>query len=144
MKWKSVISKYEVFCCFKNITIIECWNWCRWMGRRYGGYELMVLFTWHFSLSPLPLPNWWECRNPFMKWGGTHRADSVTPNNRMIVKVMMDTGDLQLNVGSKPWWGPGIPHIHKLYVVREGFGMRKNSHWIWPGLNPQPQTTRSP
>jgi hypothetical protein len=31
---------------------------------------------------------------------------------------------------------------HKAYAlseVREGvFGMRKNSHWIWPGLNSQP------
>lgn len=29
---------------------------------------------------------------------------------------MTGTGNLQINVGSEPRWGPAIPHIQKLYA----------------------------
>jgi hypothetical protein len=34
--------------------------------------------------------------------GGTHRMDSVTSNDRVIIKMMVSIGDLQFNVGSEP------------------------------------------
>jgi hypothetical protein len=28
--------------------------------------------------------------------------------------MMAGKGDLQLNMGSQPWWGHDIPHIHQV------------------------------
>jgi hypothetical protein len=44
--------------------------------------------------------------------------DSIIPNDKMIVKMMTDKGDLQFNLGSKPGRRPGIPHIKYLCLVR--------------------------
>ena len=54
----------------------------------------------------------------------------LSPNGRMIMRMMASRGDLYLNVGSKPRYRPGILHIYKSYalsLVKEEFGILKNS-----------------
>jgi len=40
------------------------------------------------------------------------------PQNRVSISPIMIgwcRGDLQLNMNSKPFWGPDIPHLHKVF-----------------------------
>lgn len=39
----------------------------------------------------------------------TNTANSVTHNNRVIIKMMVGRDYLQFNVGSQSWWGSSIP-----------------------------------
>lgn len=51
-------------------------------------------------------------------------ADSITPTDRMIVKVMIGRGGLQFNMGSEPCWRPGVPHTTKFMPCqRSGKGL---------------------
>lgn len=53
-------------------------------------------------------------------WGGnTHRADSITPIVRVILKTVVGRGDLQFYAGSEPWWGPDILHFSKVLSLAE-------------------------
>jgi hypothetical protein len=42
-----------------------------------------------------------------------------SPDFRVIMNMMFSRGGLQLKVGSKQWWHPGIPHIYKVSALLE-------------------------
>jgi hypothetical protein len=47
--------------------------------------------------------------------------------NDKVMRMIVNRGDLQLNVGSEPllWWEAGNVHIPKVFIfgVREGFNL---------------------
>jgi hypothetical protein len=52
-------------------------------------------------------------------WGeSTHRVDSATLNDRVIIRIVVDRGDLQFDVGSKPW-ETGILHTPEVLSLIE-------------------------
>jgi hypothetical protein len=46
-------------------------------------------------------------------------VDSVTLNDRGIMNMMAGRGDLQFNMGSEPWWRPGVLHFTKVFPLTE-------------------------
>jgi hypothetical protein len=50
-----------------------------------------------------------QWRKVFLSWG-IDRAESIASSNKIIVKMMTGSGDLQFNVGSGTMVGPGIRH----------------------------------
>jgi hypothetical protein len=50
-----------------------------------------------------PLPYYRQGHKIYFSHGGSHGADSVTPNNWVIMKVMADKADLKVKVGCEPW-----------------------------------------
>jgi hypothetical protein len=45
-----------------------------------------------------------EVHRIYFLGGSTHRADSISPNDSMIMRMMARRGDLQFNVDSVPQW----------------------------------------
>jgi hypothetical protein len=84
--------------------------------------HIFLCVSW---LVPTPRhPTFWsciQCAGIHFWCGSNHRADSITPSDRLPVKIT-SRGNLQFNMGPSE--------------VREGSGMRKNPQWIWPGTNP--------
>jgi hypothetical protein len=79
---------------------------------------------------PRLLPTLGKCRIHF-KDKGTHWANSIITYDRVIIKMIVGRRDLQFNVGSEPWWGPGILHFSKvlsLTVVKTSVCVQKNIH----------------
>jgi hypothetical protein len=63
-----------------------------------------------------PLPTIDKSKNHL--WGkGTHMADSLIPNDKVIMKMMLDKGDLQFNMGFKPWWRPRLLHFSSMSLT---------------------------
>lgn len=56
--------------------------------------------------------------------GGTHRTESVTPSDKVIMRLLVSIGDSQLNY---PRWGGGI--LHGPIVL----SLVKVNFWMWVG-----------
>ena len=71
-----------------------------------------------FNLSGLYLPG--ELMNESISEVGTPlRRIQLSPDGRMIMRMMASREDLQLNVGSEPRYRTGILHIYKAYALSE-------------------------
>jgi hypothetical protein len=50
-----------------------------------------------------PLPYYRQGHRIYFLHGGSCGADSLTPNNWVIIRVMVDRADLKVKVGYEPW-----------------------------------------
>lgn len=90
-----------------------------------------------FLFWPLPILGKSVIR--FCSWD-THRANSITPSDRVIMKMTVSRGDLQFNMGSKPQWGPGMLHFPKVLSLADMNASvleQKICTHIWQVSNPQ-------